>query len=630
MNNKILKLIMIMFICVVGAGAAIPETVYADEVSGFWRYEVEDDNTITITGYTGAESHVTVPSTIAGKKVTSINDWDGVFEDNTKLLSITFSSNMRNIGEYTFKGCTELKSISGFEYITELAEGAFKDCSSLTAVNFGKNLTHIPASCFANCVKLKDISFTNIKSIDTSAFRNCDALTSVVLPSGFRCFGYYSSYGGWTSSSWDGGAFEDCDNIKSVSIGSGVSEISSYAFKNCKALNSVAISNGVNSIGREAFCNCNNLPSIQFPQSLRYIGERAFADGYKLSTISMQFGLLRIEGAAFRGCSALSEITIPNSVKKIGSEAFRDCTGLKKVTIPNSVNTIGDGVFYDGDGIIEKNMVIYCYQNSYTENYAKERDYSYKIITAIPAVNIVFAKSTIYCEVGNELKLNYTVTPSNHTDSIEWESSYEDVAIVNDLGEVTAKGKGTVTITATTTSGRQASVNIVVSNKPERIYFNTSSKVLEKGQNWTQKAVVEDQDGRRNDIKPAYQSSNTSIATVDQNGKVAAKQAGTVKIIAKTGSLSTYYTLQVVNPKKKTISKLSVSRSGKKLTVKTISGAKVKVVAAKSVLGKSSKTVKSNGSGTAKISFKKKIKNVSIKITVSKSGYVTKTKSVRY
>ena len=54
------------------------------------------------------------------------------------------------------------------------------------------------------------------------------------------------------------------------------------------------------------------------------------------------------------------------------------------------------------------------------------------------------------------------------------------------------------------------------------------------------------------------------------------------------------------------------------------------MTAKKAFLGKASKTVKVNSKGVAKIKFKKKIKKVTVKIKVTKSGYKAKTLKKKY
>ena len=98
------------------------------------------------------------------------------------------------------------------------------------------------------------------------------------------------------------------DEVQSVVIESGVTNISDYAFEYFKNLKSVDISDTVVSMGYGAFYGCSSLPEISLPSKLTALRDQAF-----------------------RGCSALEEISIPNSIVEIGSYAFGECSKLKSV-----------------------------------------------------------------------------------------------------------------------------------------------------------------------------------------------------------------------------------------------------------------------------------------------------------
>ena len=68
-----------------------------------------------------------------------------------------------------------------------------------------------------------------------------------------------------------------------------------------------------------------------------------------------------------------------------------------------------------------------------------------------------------------------------------------------------------------------------------------------------------------------------------------------------------------------------ISKKGKTLKITTVPNARVKVRAKKSFLGKSSKTVKADKKGNAKIKFRKKLKGITVKAQIKKSGYKKKT-----
>ena len=72
------------------------------------------------------------------------------------------------------------------------------------------------------------------------------------------------------------------------------------------------------------------------------------------------------------------------------------------------------------------------------------------IITQIPATGIEFSQSSVDIEsIGVPVELEYTVTPSNTTDAIVFQSSDQSVCTVSNTGYVTAVGCGECTITVT-------------------------------------------------------------------------------------------------------------------------------------------------------------------------------------
>src|SRR5438067_7063128 len=65
--------------------------------------------TITITGYTGADAVVVIPSTTNGLPVTSLGN--KAFGDCSNLTSVTIPNSVTNIGKGTFYFCTNLANI---------------------------------------------------------------------------------------------------------------------------------------------------------------------------------------------------------------------------------------------------------------------------------------------------------------------------------------------------------------------------------------------------------------------------------------------------------------------------------------------------------------------------------------
>ena len=75
-------------------------------------------------------------------------------------------------------------------------------------------------------------------------------------------------------------AFENCFDLKSVTIPERVKRIEAYAFFNCKSLTEIEIPAGVESIKCGAFKNCHNLTRVMIHgEKLPEIGEEVFDGG---------------------------------------------------------------------------------------------------------------------------------------------------------------------------------------------------------------------------------------------------------------------------------------------------------------------------------------------------------------
>ena len=147
-------------------------------------------------------------------------------------------------------------------------------------------------------------------------------------------------------------AFQNCENLTTVSIPSTVTSIGVSAFDQCKSLTSnITIPDGVTVINNSTFNGCAKLTTVVLPSGLTTIGERAFAGCDKLSSIGvansetneLPTSLTAIGASAFIG-SGLPAITLNEGLKTIDVSAF-SYTNLTTINIPASVENIGEGAF---------------------------------------------------------------------------------------------------------------------------------------------------------------------------------------------------------------------------------------------------------------------------------------------
>jgi hypothetical protein len=189
------------------------------------------------------------------------------------------------------------------------------------------NITEIEVGTFQECVNLKSVSIPDsVTKIGDGAFKGCSSLGSIIIPESIETIGSF--------------AFERCISLKSIIIPDSVKKIDEITFKDCSSLETVVIPKSVETIGCCAFEKCISLKSIIIPNSVKEIGYRTFQGCSSLQSIAIPDSIEIIENRIFGGCISLKSIIIPDSVEKIGIRAFQDCSSLQSVVIPKSVERI--------------------------------------------------------------------------------------------------------------------------------------------------------------------------------------------------------------------------------------------------------------------------------------------------
>jgi uncharacterized repeat protein (TIGR02543 family) len=129
-----------------------------------------------------------------------------------------------------------------------------------------------------------------------------------------------------------------------------------------------------------------------------------------------------------------------------------------------------------------------------------------------------------------------TITPSNASnEGITWTSDNSNVATVDQYGVVTSKGIGSAIITATTVDGNfTATATITVTAVSVTSLSLNESTLNLSGLNSSTTLTPTISPSNASNRKITWTSDNTSIATVDANGKVTSKGIGSAIISATT------------------------------------------------------------------------------------------------
>lgn len=275
------------------AAALTPEPIIADGTIMSYqdvKYRLTSDGKVEICGYTKAQSSITIPSEIDGRKVTRIAD--GAFENCTGMKSLLNWADLEYIGSSAFKGCTGLKDISIPGETTYIGESAFEGCSNLKTVIIWGDPTSIEKNTFKNCSKLSDISLSSsVKYIGESAFENCTSMKTVII------WGDITSIGK--------NAFKNCSSLDDISIPSSCKVIEESAFQGCTDLDTVILWGDTN-IGNSAFRGCTSIEDISISSGTEYIGDYAFEGCKSLETVIMWGRSTKIGKNAFANCPKLT------------------------------------------------------------------------------------------------------------------------------------------------------------------------------------------------------------------------------------------------------------------------------------------------------------------------------------
>ena len=366
---------------------------------------------------------------------------------------------LKSIGEYAFYGCEALEGIVIPDKTYLIENDAFENCSALKSLKCGTGLRTIEYNAFCNCDALTEVTLQEgVTTIGNNAFYDCDGLETVAIPNSVTSIG--------TS------LFSGCEKLKNVTLGTGITQIPESMFYQCPKLESIALPYRVTSIGDSAFANSTSFKSITIPRSVASFGSNIFSypakltiygvSGTKAETYAGEIGatFVPIDKPATSATLDKTMLTLNkgSSTKlylSVQPTDFTDEVNWKSAN--TSVVTVA------ADGTV-KAVGVGTTTIKVTVGNASA---SCKVTVVQPVTSISLNKTSLSMEALSTYQLTATAYPNDAYDkSVKWESSDNSVATVSENGLVTAVGKGTATIKATSTavSSVSRSCTVTVTN----------------------------------------------------------------------------------------------------------------------------------------------------------------------
>lgn len=211
------------------------------------------------------------------------------------------------------------------------------------------------------------------------------------------------------------------------------------------------------------------------------------------------------------------------SVTKSGSSYIADITGVSPLTsgtVPITMTLTGG------------------YQKTWDLRVDKAPDVTYvNLVQLTPNTLTLTAGDTYTFNASN--KSQVTILPDNATDkTLEWRSSDEGIATVDQNGKITAKAAGTTVITATPKVGTSTAAGrctVTVKESASDATLNETNVVLNLASTPPEttarlRAIPTGENSGNTSV--TWRSSNTSIATVSSDGLVTGLKAGSATITA--------------------------------------------------------------------------------------------------
>ena len=328
---------------------------------------IEIPNSVTSIG--GAAFHkcesltnIEIPDSVISFE--SIQEYSipiGTFEGCSNLETVTLGENsqLTSIGEYAFYECSSLTSVTFGEnsQLTSIGDAVFYNCSCLTRVEIPNSVTSIGSQAFRQCSSLTSIEIpSSVTSIGEYAFSECSSLTSIEIPNSVTFIGERSFYectllidlrieDGYTTLELGCRLFEDSP-LETIYLGRNISYDNSenpedLLFDDMITLKTLTVGSNVTEIPGKTFYDCTNLESVYMRGVPPIISDDTFSNtSFYIATLYVPEGTLAFYQAAniWKNFWNIQEYE-PTSIEDVEADEVNFTITSNGISFSNADNT---------------------------------------------------------------------------------------------------------------------------------------------------------------------------------------------------------------------------------------------------------------------------------------------------
>ena len=326
MKKKIFLTLLMIALCVcLFAICASAATAVGDKENGYVWYDLSKNN--TFEGYTGTatvsqanrtnedlETYPRATNVVIPEVLELDTDEDGIIDERYVVTAIAQYA----FGHKDYVPESSIVSITIPRTVSSIASHAFRQCQSLQTVVCNAQ-AYNPVTGTTGTIILYDAEFykcPNLRSVDMSK--------STIV----RLVQYN---------------FAICDNLETVILPEGLTEIGGHAFEDCSKLTNINFPRSIHTIGYAAFWDATNVSGDLVFDTFVSLGAHAFRETNITSFVALN-GVLKGENgavvgtftslntnASFYNCSYLEYMVLPDTVTTSGDHTFTGCNNLKYI-----------------------------------------------------------------------------------------------------------------------------------------------------------------------------------------------------------------------------------------------------------------------------------------------------------